>query len=741
MKDERSFSRRDFLKVTGIGAAAAAGPTVTYNAWWRLWGMEDGTGATDFRGVPDGKTSTVSTTCLQCAGGCGLDVRVVEPEYDAYEKGVSRPGRRAVKISGNSSHPANDGSTCPRAETLLQMHYHPKRLPSPVRRSGGAWKPVQWRDAVDTVTRALRDVEDPRGIVVLDGKGVDDSVTALWKRFLNALGSPNHVLKPDSSGDERLMALSGSPGFYDLGEADHVLSLGRNFLDTFYSPIQAIRAFARLRERRVDLVYAGPRLSVTGIKASRWIPTAPRTGGLLALGIAKTLVEEGWHDDSAVRNYGSLTQFNALHGRLNELSRDEVMEKAGVEEHTVYTVAEDLASADAPVVVGTGTTAADEEAMSYLNLLAGGTDHWWTHDRNAFPYADPGPGLGEPGGKSLGFENLRDAALHGDPHPVEVIFIHYTNPVLSSPDPEGLKEALDAVPLVVNFSPFVDETARLSDLVLPDHSPLERSQDVPGFLLDGTPFISLARPVLDPAHDTRHVGDVLLDVARSHGGELSDALPWKSFEEYLGERLRGVYESGRGELRGDTEPDNFEQWIAALPGTPWWNPDGSRSPEEVELRSATVDEVLNRDEVPEFCSSMERRMDLERPFCLTTFKVMSVAKPRNVAQPSLFDVAAPNVSKKWGAWAELNPKAAEGLGISDGDEVWVESEKGRVKLTAKVTPGTVYGSVNVPLMVGSRGFEPWRREKKQENPFEIVDRIVDEDNRFVHGTDVKVYRA
>ena len=57
--------------------------------------------------------------------------------------------------------------------------------------------------------------------------------------------------------------------------------------------------------------------------------------------------------------------------------------------------------------------------------------------------------------------------------------------------------------------------------MLPDHTYLERGQDVPILPSVGYPVVGVRQPVTKPLYDTRHTGDVLLQVA--HG--LGDTLP------------------------------------------------------------------------------------------------------------------------------------------------------------------------------------------------------------------------
>lgn len=64
-------------------------------------------------------------------------------------------------------------------------------------------------------------------------------------------------------------------------------------------------------------------------------------------------------------------------------------------------------------------------------------------------------------------------------NPPEILFLYCANPLASSSQPDLWRKALERIPLVVSFSPFLDETANQADLVIPDLLPSERWQDAP----------------------------------------------------------------------------------------------------------------------------------------------------------------------------------------------------------------------------------------------------------------------
>lgn len=136
--------------------------------------------------------------------------------------------------------------------------------------------------------------------------------------------------------------------------------------------------------------------------------------------------------------------------------------------------------------------------------------------------------------------------LEGASSPVDVLFLYQANPIASSPDPEKVRRALERIPLVISFSPFLDETARHAHLVLPDHTFLERWGDAPAPPTLPYPVWGVVQPIVPPFHDTRATGEVVLALASGIGGGVASAFPWSSMEDLIRERGKRLSDAQRG---------------------------------------------------------------------------------------------------------------------------------------------------------------------------------------------------
>jgi molybdopterin-containing oxidoreductase family iron-sulfur binding subunit len=100
-------------------------------------------------------------------------------------------------------------------------------------------------------------------------------------------------------------------------------------------------------------------------------------------------------------------------------------------------------------------------------------------------------------------------------------------------------------------------------------------------------------------------------------------------------------------------------------------------------------------EAPRFAGA-----DAQYPFHLNIMRLLPLAVDHNANQPFLQEILGPQLGMRWDSWLEINPETARRLGVDDGDDVWVESPVGKLKLQARLNPGAMPDVVNMPANLG-----------------------------------------
>jgi anaerobic selenocysteine-containing dehydrogenase len=317
------------------------------------------------------------------------------------------------------------------------------------------------------------------------------------------------------------------------------------------------------------------------------------------------------------------------------------------------------------------------------------------------------------------YQNVADRILTEQPYPVNLLFFYNANPVYDAPNGGRFAQALKKVPFVVSFASTLDESAAHADLILPASTFLEVWGDdyIEGI---GYAGVSLRRPVVEPVHDTRNPGDVLLSLAGAVGGPPGDALPWRDYRELVEYRLSGV----------DMDWAKFEEngtwsemvYFNAAPGSPAWGNvvgrDRLNAPKDGrfdffsrELFAALATphdmDCLPHFDLPVTVESGDAGV---YPFLLVTQTLITQPRGWEGIVPSLQEAYGLQTNLKWSSWVEVNPRAAESLGVKNGDLVWVESAVGRVKAPIRLYEGIWPNAVYIPPGQGHRTRVEWGRD-------------------------------
>src|SRR5574341_288923 len=567
----RNISRRNFFKfaagAVGITGAVGLSPAV------RRVALEP------FVRPPEevlpGQATWYASTCRQCPAGCGIIVRTING--------------RAKKIEGNPLHPLNQGKLCARGQAGLQVLYNPDRLRNAVRQTGGRgsreFEPLYWPEALDELHQRIISVS-PERIAFLGGL-MPDHLYLLASRLLEALGAPPlvifdlHAALEGRSASVQLSQMffgASELPVYDLARSEVILSFGANFLETCMSPVAQSYAYGTLRQGQFGgrgfLVQFEPRLSATAASADEWIPLRPGAEGFVALGIGRIVVEE------RLGHVGSHGPHAVLYQNVD------VREMASASEVPVETLrrlARIFADADQAVAIPGGYLAGQHKglasmlAVQALNLLVaqvgrlGGV--FLSHPGLTAALRQTPP--------TDSFDQVLDLIARMKAGEVDLLLIHSANPVFELPAATGFAEAIARVPFVVSFSPFVDETAVRSDLILPDHTYLESwgyQAPAPG---TDRPVVSSQQPIVRPLYDTRATADVLLALAARLGDKVAVALRWPDEVAMLQEIASDLHGSSLGAYDAET-PAGF--WMLWRRYGGWWSEkEIPREPEVTEI--------------------------------------------------------------------------------------------------------------------------------------------------------------
>ena len=754
---------------------------------------------------PTGEFSHVKSICTLCPGGCGIEVRKVND--------------RAVKIEGRLDYPVNPGGICPLGLGGLQLLYNESiRFTGPMKRVGprgsGKYIRITWDEALNTVAQRISDLrkrEKPEALAAIDGNPAMATMASIIERLLGAVGSPNYVRIPSSDDTYRmtnlLMQGVDTPMAYDLENADYILSFGSGLLEGWGAPGRVINAWGLWHERtqktKTRVVQIESRASNTASKSDQWVAPKPGTEAALALGLAHVIIKDHLYHADFVDGYSfGFDDWTSPDGKnhmgyktmvLNSYSPDRVAKITGLNPKDIVTLARDFAQAKTPIATcGKGKGSLNGSlyefmAVHSLNALMGNINM-----PGGVLVCDPPPlnplpqmqkdaiaikGLKKPrldqaGSKRYPFSksligNFSETIIKSDKSPINTLLVFSANPAFTLPDGGAFRTALKKIPFIVSFSPYKDETSYMADLILPDHTYLEKSDDVvwpPGLQY---PLYGMSKPVVNPVYATRNSGNVIMQLAKRIGGSVESAFPWERYEDVLKQRAKGLFGAQGGQVHYDhsvpvwerlrkkesVTPDykTFEDmWKKMKTGGLWYLPGHTyknwervfKTPtgkfeffstqtelafydysvkisEETARKNMGIGEKGDAVFMPHYepaPSDMDRS---EYPLIMMPYEMINLASGWTPNPPYLYKTLFDDQLKKDDSFAEINPKTASEYGLKDGDPAIIKSPAGTVRVRINLFEGAMPGIVYLPLGFGHTAYDEFSVGKGI-NPNDII---------------------
>jgi anaerobic selenocysteine-containing dehydrogenase len=506
-------------------------------------------------------------TCTLCEATCGIAVTV--------------DGGRVTDIRGDGHDPFSRGYICPKATALADLQHDPDRLRRPVVRAGDGWRESGWDEAFHLVARRLREIRaahGPDSLAVYQGNpGAHNLGLLTYGQFLfRGLGTRNLFSATSVDqlptmlaaflmlGNQFLMPVP------DIDRTDLFVCLGGNPAVSNGSIMTAPNVRARLkaiRARGGQVVVIDPRRTETAALADRHLFLRPGTDALLLLSVVNVLFAE-----SLVR-LGRLGQFvsgvDGLRAAASGFDPERTAPATGVAPGDVRWLARSLVSTPRAVLYGrVGTCTQEFGGLSAglilaINVLTGHLDApggsmfttpavdavallALTRFRGSFGrYRSRVRGLPEFGGE-LPVAALAEEIETPGRGQVRALITSAGNPVLSTPNGARLERALSGLDFMVSIDPYVNETTRLADVILP-------------------PTVHLERPHYELAlanYSVRNVAKYVPAVFERGPDQRHD---WEICAE-LGGRLLGPVLRGIGPLGRWVSPESLlDLWLRAGP--------------------------------------------------------------------------------------------------------------------------------------------------------------------------------
>ncbi len=637
----------------------------------------------------------VRTVCPYCGVGCNVYLHV-------------KDGR--VIGASAAEGPAHEGLLCVKGHFGYEFIHRPDRLRVPLIRQGKSFREASWEEALSLVAGRLLETRKRYGAsavaALASAKCTNEENYLLQKVFRAVLGTNNvdHCARLcHASTVVGLAAAFGSGAMTnsirEIAEAELLLVTGSNTTETH--PVIGTRII-RAKRAGARLIVADPRRIALAEEADLFLQLLPGSNVALFNGLAHVIVKEKLYDAQfiAERTEG----FAELVEALEPYTPEYVEGITGVPAELIVRAARMYATARRAMILYsmgiTQHTSGTDNVLAIANLamlcghvgregtgvnpLRGQNNVQGACDLGALPNVLPGYqrvddaevrrkfeecwGAPVPTQPGLTVVEMMEAAARGQ---LRALYIMGENPMLSDPDINHVREALEKVEFLVVQDIFMTETACLADVVLPGACFAEKD----GTFTNTERRVQRVHKAVDPPGEALPDWVILCRLAQKMGYPMSYDHPREILEEIR--RLTPIY----GGISWERLGTDGLQWPcrdADDPGTPYLHKDrfargkGKFHPVKYRPPAELADE--------------------EYPLLLTTGRLLYQFHTGSMSRRSQgLEAMAPE------PYIEINPRTAEVLGIGDGQLVEVASRRGSITLRARLTERVARQVVFVPF--------------------------------------------
>ncbi len=444
--------------------------------------------------------------CRICLGHCGVVLTVDDAD-------------RIVDIRGDRDHPLTRGYACFKGLQAEEAHHGPARLLHPLRkRRDGGFDQIPSEQVLDEIAEKLQqsiDRHGPDSVAVYFGNGsiFNSTAVSMQASFLNAIGSRSRFTSYtiDQSAKtlsfERLGGWAG--GNLQLDQCDVILLIGTNpLLSHGLLGFLASDPTKRLKEakaRGLKLIVIDPRRTETAGFADLAVQPLPGNDPAILAGLIRLILLEGWEDKAFCETYVGAQAMQRLREAVEPFAEAQVEAHSGLQAGDLRAVATLFArdSQQGAAYTGTGPSMAPHSNLMQhladcLNVVCGryirAGDRLMSVDMMTAPpefraevIAPPRTswnaapsrirGVGSLAGeKTTG--TLADEILTPGPEQVKCLISCGGNLASLMPDQQKMRRAFEALDLSVSIDPYLSNTARIADYVIPPHMQYERA-DLP----------------------------------------------------------------------------------------------------------------------------------------------------------------------------------------------------------------------------------------------------------------------
>lgn len=611
-----------------------------------------------------------------CPDGCGL---LVETD-----------GKNIYRVQGDPEHPVTKGFLCRKMVHYERTVHNPKRLPTPLRRTGkkgeGEFVPISWEEAVDEITTRWKELIAHYGaesILPYSYAGTEHKIQyGCGEAFFNRLGATGLTrticASAKDAGFDQIIGTTPGRNPRDLANCDYIIIWGSNVTATW---IHAQAEILEAKKRGAHVVLVETYKTPAAALADEVLLVRPGTDACLALAMDRLLRDEGKIDREFLRRYA--LGWEEFLASLDGYTAEKAELVTAVSREQISSVARGFAAAKSPVILfGAGMSRHGNGAMAIrcVTTLAAVTGAFAKPYGGIIGNASSGgayrgdmitrPDFQRKAVRTVNMAHLGTVLCELRDPPIMSLYVYGTNPACIAPNQSAVLKGLAREDLfTVVHERFMTDTAKYADIVLPADTAMEHGDLAASY---GSLCIQKTDPVIAPLGECKSNFETFALLGRAMGFEEPY---FHQTNEELKDAVLAASTPWRDALSAEDKARFAEGYAVMLP-----EPDPcafATKSGKIEFLHPELPEPLPR-YVPDPCGNYPLRL---------------VVAPHQATLNSSF-TERPELLKARGPLTLLvSPVDAEKRGIADGGMIVAWNDLARVQFYAKVSEGVPYGTV------------------------------------------------
>jgi anaerobic selenocysteine-containing dehydrogenase len=442
---------------------------------------------------------------------------------------------KIVRFEPQSMNKATPEGICLKGLSYLERTYSENRILHPLKKVKGKFERISWETALNEITEKLTYFKEnftPQSILYYAASGMSgllNSVsTEFWKLFGGATTVYGNLCWPAGLEATRLTLGEIKHNVpWDLEHSELIILWGKNPAET---NIQEMIPIEKAQKKGASLVVIDPRRTPSSERADLLLQPIPGTDGILALAIAKLLIENNQFDQEFINNY--VKGFEAFKESVLGIDLQEASKECGVSVKFIEKLTE-LIGRKKPMTLipGYGMQRYTNGGQTTRCLLAlsvitgnigiqGACFHYadlqgdiFSKPKEPLNYYPPE----KPDGifrREIATAKLGEHMLQLKDPELKMAWVERGNPVSQNPDSNKVLEAFRKLEYKVVIEQFMTDTANEADIILPAKSMFEQTDIISSYW---NPYIQIKQKVIEPPGEVKPESEIYYLLAKKLG--------------------------------------------------------------------------------------------------------------------------------------------------------------------------------------------------------------------------------